>query len=81
MAFIKCQYTNDYLLTFFFQVIQLCPCQDSGVCLGISTPLFFVKLHTEKIRSILDPKDIKQPRKCPFYQHFRGSVRYSVNAK
>lgn len=65
------------MFLFFFQVIQLCPCQDSGVCLGIPTPLFFVKLHTEKIRSILDPKDIKQPRKCPFYQHFRGSVRYS----
>ena len=66
-----------FMFLFFFQVIQLCPCQDSGVCLGIPTPLFFVKLHTEKIRSILDPKDIKQPRKCPFYQHFRGSVRYS----
>ena len=65
------------MFLFFFQVIQLCPCQDSGVCLGIPTPLFFVKLHTEKIRSILDPKDIKQPRKCPLYQHFRGSVRYS----
>ena len=66
-----------FMFLFFFQVIQLCPCQDSGVCLGIPTPLFFVKLHTEKIRSILDPKDIKQPRKCPLYQHFRGSVRYS----
>lgn len=30
-----------------------------------------------RIRAILGPKTIKQPRKCPFYQHFRGSVRYS----
>ena len=29
------------------------------------------------IRAILEPKDIKHPRKCPFYQHFRGFVRYS----
>ena len=69
-----------FMFLFFFQVIQLCPCQDSGVCLGISTPLFFVKLHTEKIRSILDPKDIKQPRKCPFYQHFRASVLSKGNS-
>ena len=27
-----------------------------------------------------DPKDIKELRKCPFYQHFRGSVRYSNSA-
>lgn len=30
-----------------------------------------------RIRAILGPKTIKQPRKYPFYQHFRGSVRYS----
>lgn len=28
-------------------------------------------------RAILEPNGKKQPRKCPFYQHFRGSVRYS----
>ena len=30
-----------------------------------------------RIIASLGPKTIKQPRKCPFYQHFRGSVRYS----
>ena len=33
-----------------------------------------------RIRAILGPKTIKQPRKCPFYQHFRGFVRYSNSA-
>ena len=29
------------------------------------------------IRAKVEPSHIKHPRKCPFYQHFRGSVRYS----
>ena len=33
--------------------------------------------YSKKIRAILEPNDINQPRKCPFYQHLRGSVCYS----
>jgi len=32
------------------------------------------------IKAILEPNAIKQRRKCPFYQHFRCSVRYSNSA-
>ncbi len=31
----------------------------------------------KRIRAILEPDAIKQRRKCPFYKHFRRSVRYS----
>lgn len=35
------------------------------------------KADNDSLRAILEPNAIKQCRKCPFYQHFRRSVRYS----
>ena len=44
---------------------------------GLKTVFINTFCPISLIRSILDPNAIKSPRKCPFYQHFRGSVRYS----
>lgn len=35
------------------------------------------KADNDSLRAILEPNAIKQRRKCPFYQHFRRSIRYS----
>ena len=49
---------------------------ETGIIIPPPPPKKKSSIH-QIIRAILEPNGKKRPRKCPFYQHFRGSVRYS----